>query len=59
MRHGYYDNKIEVLIPEYPFNIDEETGNIDLYDDDDEQMLASTLLKEYNISVSTMELPLI
>lgn len=59
MKFGKRKESIDVLVPEFPFNIDEETGNIYLLDDDGDEISGTQLSNDYNINISTIELPLI
>ena len=59
MKFGKSKESIDVLVPEFPFNIDEETGNIYLLDDDGDEISGTQLSNDYNINISTIELPLI
>lgn len=48
-----------VLVPEFSFNVDEETGDILLKDEDDNTISGMQLSEEYNIELSTIAIPLI
>lgn len=48
-----------VLIPEFSFNVDEETGDIILKGREGNDMSGMQLSEEYNIELSTIALPLI
>lgn len=59
MKRGSNKEKIEVLIPEFSFNITENDLSIALYDDEGNLISGTRLSEEYNIDVSTISLPLI
>lgn len=59
MEGGKREDKTEVLVPEFPFNVGGETNDIMLYNEDGDEITGTYLSTNYNIDVSTMELPLI